>query len=341
MSNYLESNAQPQQSEHTYQLIDCHGKCGNCIALVVDGVVVAGPPFHLRCQCVLKPTMIDNAPIHRSNLCTPIAPNTNCNQQDVLWLKSALYRLGFYIPDKRADENRNNLNPYPNQNLFDAINGFQTAHKTSEHGTVKPGYWTEVKINEEFRRAENMDKVLTKDFKNEVLKFEGFKQHFYLDSKGILTIGIGQNVSDFNDFEKLNIMDKRTGNTLTINQKHELYSKIMQEVSENTFKEKNHSNLEISKNDIYNQFNTMLEKSYKELEQKMAKFNDFPTPVKQALIDMQFNMGNKKFSTKNWPKLFEAINNHDWQTAAKEARQRIDVQKTRQDWTYKMFMDAK
>ena len=186
-----------------------------------------------------------------------------------------------------------------------------------------------------------MRDVLTKDLKQEILKFEGLKLNFYLDSKGILTVGIGQNVSNFDEFKNLNIKDKQTGNVLNNFQKSELYSQIMQDVSNNTFEEKNYSDLEISKNDIYNQFNTMLEKSYTELEQKIENFNKFPISVKQALVDMQFNMGNKKFSKDTWPKLFKAIDNRDWQAAAKEASQRKDVQKSRREWTYKMFMGAK
>ena len=189
--------------------------------------------------------------------------------------------------------------------------------------------------------TQDMKNVLTKDLKQEILKFEGLKLNFYLDSKGILTVGIGQNVNNFNDFKNLNIINKQTGNTLNSNQKTDLNSQIMQDISNNTFTEKNYSNLEISKNDIYNQFNTMLEKSYNELEQKIDNFDKFPTSVKQALVDMQFNMGNKKFSEDTWPKLFKAIDNRDWQTAGKEASQRKDVQKSRREWTYKMFMDAK
>nr|MBQ0090990.1 hypothetical protein [Candidatus Enterousia merdequi] len=190
-------------------------------------------------------------------------------------------------------------------------------------------------------KVSNMKNVLTKDLKQEILKFEGLKLNFYLDSKGILTIGIGQNVSNFNDFKNLNILDKRTGNPLTTNQKSDLYSQIIQDISNHTFHERNYYNLEISKNDIYTQFDKMLEKSYEELEKKIESFNSFPTSVKQALVDMQFNMGNKKFSDDTWPKLFTAINNRDWKTAAQEASQRKDVQKSRREWTYKMFNSAK
>ncbi len=327
--------------EHTYTTIDCGGDCGGCVALIVDDEIVSGPPFHPNCRCTLNATDIENAHYHDSHLHQDVASDRNVDTHDVEWLKKALTKLGYYEPDTRAGESKKQLNQYPNQRLFNAIDKFRTENKIKENGAVKPGHWTEVKINEELKKKIIMKNVLTKKFKEEVLKFEGIKQHFYLDSKNILTVGIGQNISELNKFKELNILDTQTGNVLDEPQKEQLYSQIMQEISDNTFKEKNYSDLEISKNDIYNQFNTMLEKSYNELEQKIENFNDFPISVKRALVDMQFNMGNKKFSDNNWPKLFQAIDNRDWRTAGKEARQRKDVQKSRREWTYKMFIDAK
>ena len=329
------------EPKHTYATIDCGGECGGCVALVVDDEVVSGPPFHPNCQCSLNLSDIENADYHDSHLHQDVASDRSVDTRDIKWLKMALVKLGYYTPDSRAGESNKRLNQYPNQRLFDAIENFRKENKIKETGAVKPGHWTEVKINEALKKKIIMKNVLTKKFKEEVLKFEGIKQHFYLDSKNILTVGIGQNISELNKFKELNILDTQTGNVLDEPQKEQLYSQIMQEISDNTFKEKNYSNLEISKNDIYNQFNTMLEKSYNELEQKIENFNDFPISVKQALVDMQFNMGNKKFSDNNWPKLFQAIDNRDWRTAGKEARQRKDVQKSRREWTYKMFIDAK
>ena len=65
-----------------------------------------------------------------------------------------------------------------------------------------------------------------------------------------------------------------------------------------------------------------------------------PISVQQALVDMQFNMGNNRFSEQYWPKLFDAIKNKDWETAAKEASERKDVQKSRREWTKRMFLMA-
>ena len=57
-----------EESEHTYATVDCGGECGGCVALIVDGVVVSGPPFHPHCGCSLSPQDIKNAEQHKSNL---------------------------------------------------------------------------------------------------------------------------------------------------------------------------------------------------------------------------------------------------------------------------------
>ena len=144
--------------KHMYAKIDCGGICGHCIALVCDGEVIKGPPFHPYCGCVLTQTMIDNALYEESNLQDSVAHNKNCLPDDVKWLKNMLFKLGFYKPDIRAGEKAGSLNQYPNQNLFDAINEFQNKYKLDEHGEIKPGHQTEIKIKEELDKQIKTEK---------------------------------------------------------------------------------------------------------------------------------------------------------------------------------------
>jgi len=158
--------------KHTYKEIDCGGECGDCVALVVDGVVVSGPPFHPHCKCSLSAEDIENAPEHESNLDNPVGPDRNSEPKDVKWLKDALNKLGFYEPDSRAGETPDDLNEYPNQNLFDGINKFQREHKLHERGIVKPGYQTEAKINNELQhQTKKLEEKGTRDMTNDE-KFE-------------------------------------------------------------------------------------------------------------------------------------------------------------------------
>ena len=147
----LVANIYKEPPRHTYKEIDCGGECGGCVALVVDGQVVSGPPFHKHCKCSLSQSKIDAAIEQESNMNNIVAPDRNSESADVKWLKDALLQLGFYEPDIRAGETGNSINEYPNQNLFNAINKFQREHNLSERGSVAPGHQTEAKINRELK----------------------------------------------------------------------------------------------------------------------------------------------------------------------------------------------
>ena len=333
-----------EEFEHTYATVDCGGECGGCVALIVDGVVVSGPPFHPHCGCSLSPQDIKNAEQHKSNLHGTVAPDRNVDTRDVEWLKKSLTQLDCYEPDTRAGESADNPNPYPNQKLFDAIEKFRKLQKIKERGAVKPGHWTEVKINQELEKKQSekkdMKNILTDKFKNDVMVHEGVRKSPYTDSKGYLTIGIGKNIHKLNDFLKLDIINTNTGMELTKIEKQNIHSKMVSEINNGTFMEYDYAHIQISPNQIYNQFNQQLEIAYNELNKKIMNFIDMPISVQQALVDMQFNMGNNRFSERYWPKLFDAINKKDWKTAAKEASERKDVQKARREWTKRMFLKA-
>ena len=166
-ANMPKEETEPQETDedfdggaqHTYATIDCGGDCGACVALIVDGLVISGPPFHPNCRCTLSATDIENADYHASHLHQDVASNRNVDTHDVKWLKQALAKLGYYTPDVRAGESENNFNQYPNQNLFDAIDDFRKENKIKEQGAVKPGPWTEIKINERLQKLKKLKKL--------------------------------------------------------------------------------------------------------------------------------------------------------------------------------------
>ena len=183
-----------EEFEHTYATVDCGGECGGCVALIVDGVVVSGPPFHPHCGCSLSPQDIKNAEHHKSNLHGTVAPDRNVDTRDVEWLKKSLTQLDCYEPDTRAGESADNPNPYPNQKLFDAIEKFRKLQKIKERGAVKPGHWTEVKINQELERKERNESIENATFEKPVntksgqyAVFDGKKFTLYENDKPIMS----------------------------------------------------------------------------------------------------------------------------------------------------------
>ena len=194
-----------------------------------------------------------------------------------------------------------------------------------------------------------MDKILTNELKDALKQHEGIKEHPYLDSVGFLTIGIGNNISKLENFMALNLVDIKDGHTLNSTEKENLYAQIISDIQTGKFAEANYSRYNVPATEIENEFNHQLEQSYHELEMKFPYFHTFPITVQQALVDMQFNMGNVAFQAtphvvgkrkySGWPKLFDAINNRDWQTAATHSH-RKDVQPSRNTWTRDLFLRA-
>jgi GH24 family phage-related lysozyme (muramidase) len=187
------------------------------------------------------------------------------------------------------------------------------------------------------------EEVLTNKLKEKMVEHEGVKPSPYLDSKGILTIGVGNNVDKLENFIALDITNTKTGELMTVAEKTALYNEIRTDISAKTFDAKNYAYAQVPPREMYAKFDTQLNQAYSEVSKKVDSFSALPVPVQQALVDMQFNMGDSKFqagpntSGGEWPKLFEAINNKDWAAAARESN-RKDVQSSRNSWTKEQFM---
>lgn len=63
-----------------------------------------------------------------------------------------------------------------------------------------------------------------------------------------------------------------------------------------------------------------------------------PAPVQLALLDMAFNLGVAGL-TRKWPKLMVAVKAHDWRVCAAECK-RPQLSADRNDWTHGQFMLA-
>ena len=206
-----------EESEHTYATVDCGGECGGCVALIVDGVVVSGPPFHPHCGCSLSPQDIKNAEQHKSNLHGAVAPDRNADPRDIKWLKKSLTELDCYEPDTRAGESADNPNPYPNQKLFDAIEKFRKLQKIKERGAVKPGHWTEVKINQELEKKERNKSIENATFEKPVnvkpgqyAVFDGKKFTLYENDKAIMSLDAVSGTKGYQSPKYQSIKDKGT-----------------------------------------------------------------------------------------------------------------------------------
>ena len=72
----------------------------------------------------------------------PFASNGEVDGGDVLRLKRALNRLGYYVPDKKIG-----ITPIPDRAVFSGLEAFQKDHGLAASGAAKPGDETVERLN--------------------------------------------------------------------------------------------------------------------------------------------------------------------------------------------------
>lgn len=188
----------------------------------------------------------------------------------------------------------------------------------------------------------------------QLAKFEGRVDHFYLNSKGIASVGIGQLVLSEDVAASLPLyiprMLKWWLRSATDEEKRAEYQFVQLNGPDNPSR---------YKASYYKQFTRliMLDKDmeailiknidslygelsllYNETNGYLSNFADFPDEVQLALFDMIFNLGMTNLRT-SWPKLNGAIKVEDWKTAAAESRRR-QVSPVRNNYVRDLFLLA-
>ena len=188
--------------------------------------------------------------------------------------------------------------------------------------------------------------LYAKMWKN-IKRFENVKYHPYLDSKGIITIGGGANVNDWNAFRQLNAV---IGNNFaTETQKRKNYD-IMQTFSNSKDAKGNYryhnmkadffapyTNIRISDAEARRLAQNHMNNDLAHLRKEFSDFDSFPLPLKEVLLDIQYNVkgGVNKY---NWPNLYQAIQDRNVldENGIIYNVNRPDVQQERNDWAKDM-----
>ena len=170
---------------------------------------------------------------------------------------------------------------------------------------------------------------------------EGVKPHPYLDTKGLITIGGGANVNDWNVFKNLNVTVN--GIPATEAQKWEAYNRMRQlseekdangnYVNRNTQAEKfeDKTNIRISDAEARGLAQNHMNNDLAHLRGEFSDFDNFPLPLKEVLLDIQYNVRGG-VNPNDWPNLYRAIRNHDVNGIVSNVHRR-DVAQRRNNWT--------
>ena len=177
-----------------------------------------------------------------------------------------------------------------------------------------------------------------------IKQHENVISHPYLDTKGLITIGGGANVNDWNVFKNLNVTVE--GVPATEAQKLDAYNRLRQLSDEkdvngnyvnrnmqaNFFENK--TNIRISDAEARGLAQNHMTNDLTHLRNEFSDFDNFPLPLKEVLLDIQYNVKGG-VNPNDWPNLYSAIRNRDIDGIIDNVN-RPDVGKKRNDWAKKM-----
>jgi GH24 family phage-related lysozyme (muramidase) len=177
------------------------------------------------------------------------------------------------------------------------------------------------------------------EIKGFIAPSEGNLAHMYLDSKGFVTVGIGNLLPDADTACALAFVNRTTSNPATraeIVADFDAVSKQMKGKIARSYRQ--FTSLDLPDVQINQLFQKRIEGFQKELRKSYAKYDSYPGRVQLAMLDMAFQLGTYGLKNK-WPNLNKAIDGEDW-TAAAAACRRPDANAIRNDGTKALFEQA-
>ena len=192
------------------------------------------------------------------------------------------------------------------------------------------------------------DDDLYKAMWQNIQQYENVLQHPYLDTKGLITVGGGANVNNWDDFKKVNFTIN--GVPATETEKLAAYN-IMRNLSNekdengnpknwNTQAEafKKYTNIRISDDEARSLAQNHMTNDLAHIRREFADFDTFPQPLKEVLLDIQYNVKGGLNEAK-WPNLYKAIRERNTKgyNGIYYNVNRPDVKQRRNDWARRMI----
>ena len=156
------------------------------------------------------------------------------------------------------------------------------------------------------------------------------------DSRGFVTVGVGNLVSSVDQAKKLPFINTATGKTATPEEIETAFTAVSKMVKNRraTYYKQNPS-IELNDETIKQMAIKRLKEEFvPELRQIFHGFDGYPNPAKQALVDMVYNLGVG--GLKKFKKLIAAAEKGDWQEVANESH-RTSYREERNKWTRERF----
>lgn len=179
---------------------------------------------------------------------------------------------------------------------------------------------------------------------------EGRVPHMYQCTEGRVTIGIGHQIVSAEAAGRLNlrkqigrdlwvdasrdekIAEYRTIDAITPRNNREFVNRPANSYRASTSLRMSDREMDILRDEHISNF-------HRELRRRFPDFDDFPNNVQLALFDMAFNIGMTNFSRDKWPLLHAAIDNKNWEEAARQSN-RPQIGAKRNNYVRDLFLSA-
>lgn len=203
-----------------------------------------------------------------------------------------------------------------------------TAHNASSHNA------SQKQITDE-----DLYKAMWENIKNN----EDVMLHPYLDTKGLITVGGGANIDSWDNFRKINF----TVNGVPATEAEKLAAfSTMRNLSNERDEKGNPTHWNTKAKDFADYTNVRISDEYARslsqdhmandlahVRREFADFDTFPQPLKEILLDIQYNVKGG-LNEQKWPSLYKAIRerNINGENGIVVNVHRKDVQQERNDW---------
>lgn len=176
--------------------------------------------------------------------------------------------------------------------------------------------------------------VLKKDY----VRWEGKVPYMYLDSKSLVTVGIGRMLPDAAAAQQLPFKHRSDGKPATAAEIKTDFDNVKKQPGNQLFtKYKPFTTLDLSDDDIFALLKTVHDAFQGDLRKNYKGYDQFPLPARRALTDMVYNLGIDKLLA--FHHMNASIAKADWSQAANECH-RNGPSAERNDWTKQMFQEA-
>lgn len=170
-------------------------------------------------------------------------------------------------------------------------------------------------------------------------KFEGKVNHLYLDSKGLVTVGVGHLIRSVAGAQKLAFKTTKGLPASAAEIKADYDAVKKQPANRVTSFYKKHTKLTLPNTEIDKLTTKHVDSFENELKLIYGGFGTFPSEVKLALFDLIFNLGMTNLKNK-WPIFNAAIKAKEWQKAADNAKRAHPISDERNRYVKELLEKA-